>query len=141
MTPGLVLCHGVFDIVHPGHLEHFRQAKRQGNRLMVAVVADGYVRKGPGRPVFNECQRIDFLAQLRIINDIAIVSNSLALPALAKWKPEVYCKGPDYADPNHPFAEEFRREKAFVESYGGRVMLTTGFTSSSSRLIRILENA
>ena len=52
-TPGIVLCHGVFDVVHSGHLEHLRQAKEQGKYLLVSITADKFVKKGPGRPIFN----------------------------------------------------------------------------------------
>ena len=135
-----VLCHGVFDIVHPGHLEHFRQAKQHGDRLIVAIVADAYVRKGPGRPMFSQQQRADFLCSLKIVDEVTIVDTTTALPCLQRLKPAVFCKGPDYADPDHPFAVDFQREKALVESYGGKVVITTGFTSSSSKLIEVLRS-
>ena len=134
----IVLCHGVFDIVHPGHLEHFRQARQHGDRLYVAIVADDYVRKGVGRPIFNQHRRADFLRALRMVDEVYVVASSLALPILWQLEPDIYCKGLDYADPNHPFAAGFREEKAFVESYGGKVVLTTGYTASSSVLIERL---
>ena len=137
----IVLCHGVFDIVHPGHLEHFRQARQHGARLYVAIVADDYVRKGPNRPMFNQHQRADFLQQLRIVDAVFVVDSNLALPILKQLEPAVYCKGPDYANPNHPFAAGFMAEKAFVESYGGEVVVTSGFTASSSVLIGQLKDA
>lgn len=130
-----VLCHGVFDIVHPGHLEHLRQARSFGDKLVVAIVADAYVRKGLGRPIFNQHQRAQFLANLKIVDEVIIVESPLALPALESLKPAVFCKGPDYASPNHMFATDFQKEKTFVESYGGKVMLTAGFTASTTELI------
>ena len=50
----IVLCHGVFDLVHLGHLKHFKEAKSKGDILIVSVTSDKYVSKGPGRPLFNE---------------------------------------------------------------------------------------
>lgn len=47
----IVLCHGVFDIVHAGHLEYFRIARAHGDTLFVSVTADRYVNKGPNRPL------------------------------------------------------------------------------------------
>ena len=47
-------CHGVFDLIHPGHIRHLAAAKKEGDVLMVTVTADPFVRKGPGRPIFNE---------------------------------------------------------------------------------------
>jgi cytidyltransferase-like protein len=50
----IVLCHGCFDLMHPGHIKHFQAAKKMGNILIVTVTPDIYVDKGPNRPVFNE---------------------------------------------------------------------------------------
>ena len=130
-----VLCHGVFDVVHPGHLEHFRQAKAHGDLLIVGIVADAYVRKGRGRPLFDENRRRDFLLALRIVDQVHIIYDSGAMPLLNNLRPDVYCKGPDYDDPTNPFLLDFLKEKAFVESYGGKVILTTGFSSSSTAII------
>lgn len=48
----VILCHGVFDLVHPGHIIHFEEAKKLGDILVVSVTSAPYVRKGPGRPYF-----------------------------------------------------------------------------------------
>ena len=50
----VVLCHGVFDLLHYGHISHFEQAKKFGDILVVSVTPDNYVNKGPSRPAFNE---------------------------------------------------------------------------------------
>ena len=60
----IVHCHGVFDLVHPGHLKHFEDAKKLGDILIVTISPDHYVNKGPGRPVFNERLRLEHLAAL-----------------------------------------------------------------------------
>ncbi|MCX5713062.1 MAG: adenylyltransferase/cytidyltransferase family protein, partial [Candidatus Omnitrophica bacterium] len=49
----VVHCHGVFDLIHPGHIRHLAAAKKEGDVLIVTITADGFVRKGPGRPIFN----------------------------------------------------------------------------------------
>ena len=54
----IVQCHGVFDLLHPGHIRHFREAKAQGDCLVVTVTPDRFVNKGPGRPVFTESLRL-----------------------------------------------------------------------------------
>ena len=56
----IVLCHGVFDIVHVGHLKYFDQAKKLGDILVVSVTSDKYVNKGKNRPLFNISKRIFF---------------------------------------------------------------------------------
>src|SRR3989338_10198264 len=60
----ITLCHGVFDIVHPGHILHFKQAREQGDLLVVTITSDHYVRKVPGRPVFNQRLRLETIAAL-----------------------------------------------------------------------------
>ena len=54
----VVHCHGVFDLLHPGHLKHFEAAKKKGDVLVVTLTADEYVNRGPGRPIFHKiCAR------------------------------------------------------------------------------------
>ena len=54
----VALCHGVFDLIHPGHIIHFEQARKMGDILVVSVTSEKYVRKGPGRPYFNDEMRL-----------------------------------------------------------------------------------
>ena len=61
------LAHGVFDIVHIGHIEHFKEAKQSCDKLIVSVTADKFVNKGPNRPAFTLSDRIKFLNQLLIL--------------------------------------------------------------------------
>jgi len=49
----LALCHGVFDLLHPGHIQHFKVARKLAEVLIVSITADVFVNKGPGRPIFN----------------------------------------------------------------------------------------
>lgn len=132
----VVLCHGCFDIVHPGHLEHFSEAKSLGDILVVGITSDAYIKKGPGRPVFNQEQRGDFIDSLRMVNYVTVVDDPSALPLIRAIKPDIYCKGPDYA--NADGAGNFESEKAAVESYGGKIVLTNGHKDSSSRLANIM---
>ena len=49
----IVLCHGVFDLLHIGHINYLRSSKKYGNILVVSVTSDKFVNKGPGRPAFS----------------------------------------------------------------------------------------
>ena len=60
----IVLCQGCFDILHIGHVLHLEAAKKLGNKLVVAITPDKYIKKGPGRPRFDEKQRMAMLAAL-----------------------------------------------------------------------------
>src|SRR5277367_1860980 len=69
----VVQCHGVFDIVHLGHVRHFNMAKKEGDALVVTLTADKYVKRGPGRPIFNEQLRSEYLASLSVVDYVGII--------------------------------------------------------------------
>ena len=54
----IVLCHGVFDLLHTGHLNYFESAKKLGEILIVSITSDKFVNKGPGRPYFDEKKKV-----------------------------------------------------------------------------------
>ena len=62
----IALCHGVFDLVHPGHIIHLQQAKQMADILVVSITAAEFVRKGPGRPYFNDEMRLKVLEALAL---------------------------------------------------------------------------
>lgn len=134
-TKSLVLCHGTFDALHYGHLVHLREAKAQGKILVVSVTADAYVGKGPGRPVFDQQKRMEMLAELECVDFVTLAEERGPQGVIKGLHPEVYCKGPDYANPDNPNMADHMADKALVESYGGRVHITSGFTASSTALV------
>jgi rfaE bifunctional protein nucleotidyltransferase chain/domain len=129
----VVLCHGTFDLVHPGHLEHFRQARIKGDVLVVSVTSDRYVNKGPGRPLFPEALRAQMLAALADIDHVVIIDEPSAVPAIEAVRPNVYCKGPDYA--NADDGGNLPAEQQALDSVGGELVITEGETFSSSATI------
>ena len=66
------LCHGVFDLLHPGHIYHFDQAKAKSDILVVSITSDNKVLKGPGKPYFNEKHRLYALASLEVVDYVVI---------------------------------------------------------------------
>ena len=64
----IVLCHGVFDLLHIGHIKHFKQAKNFGDILVVSVTSSEFVNKGPNRPTFKDQQRIEGIAALNVVD-------------------------------------------------------------------------
>ena len=75
-------CHGVFDLVHPGHLKHFEEAKNLAGILVVTISPDHYVSKGPGRPVFNQRLRAEHLAALQMIDYVAVNNTPSAVETI-----------------------------------------------------------
>ena len=90
------LCHGVFDLLHIGHIKHFKEAKNLGDILVVTLTPDRYVNKGPGRPAFNEKLRLEAIAALDVVDFVALNTSHTAVVPIQKLKPNFYCKGSDY---------------------------------------------
>lgn len=131
----IVLCHGVFDLLHIGHIRHFNEAKNLGDILVATITSDKFVHKGPNRPAFNEQDRAEAIAALDSINFVAINRNPTALPVIQEFKPQVYCKGPDYKIFKNDITGEIKNEINEVKKFGGKIIYTKDITFSSSTLI------
>ena len=92
----IVMCHGMFDLLHLGHVRHLQRARNEGDVLVVTVTADKFSRKGPGRPVFSDVLRVEALAALNCVDYVAISYADTAENVLEALKPTVYAKGSDY---------------------------------------------
>lgn len=131
----IVHCHGVFDLMHPGHVRHFQAAKAMGDILVVTVTPDKYVNKGPGRPVFTEELRAESVAALECVNYVAINLWPNAVETIKILRPDIYVKGSDYAEADKDETRGIYLEREAVESIGGRIHFTQEITFSSSSLI------
>lgn len=131
----VVLAHGVFDLLHMGHVRHLAEAKAHGDVLLVTVTADAFVNKGPGKPVFSELMRAEMLSALSFVDWVAVNHAPDAEPVLHSIRPDVYVKGSDYSDPAADVTGKITRERQAVETYGGRVVFTDDITFSSSELL------
>ena len=131
----VVLCHGVFDIVHLGHIRHFNQAKKQGDVLIASVTQDKYVKRGPGRPYFTDRLRAETLASLAMTDYVSIVDAPTATEFIRKVRPDIYAKGPDYKAKDKDVTGKIFDEEEAIKSVGGRLFLTDDITFSSSKLI------
>jgi phosphoheptose isomerase len=110
---------GVFDVLHAGHLAQLRAAKSNGDVLVVGVNTDETVKaaKGDDRPIFPLAERVEMLAALEVVDYVHVFPEATPEAALSALRPDVHCKGADYAPPNgKPIPE-----KALVEGYGGRI--------------------
>lgn len=133
----LVHCHGCFDIVHPGHIRHLRQARSLGDRLLVSVTGDAAIQKGTGRPLIPEELRAEGLASLDCVDLVYIEPAATAVNLLAEVRPDVYVKGREYELNNDP---RFLEERSTVERGGGRVVFSSGdVVFSSTALIAAME--
>ena len=133
----VVQCHGVFDLLHPGHIRHFEAARAEGDVLVVTVTPDRFVNKGPGRPVFNQRLRAESIAALQSVDYVAIDEWPTAVEAIRRLKPAVYVKGSDYADAGDDLTGKIVEERQAVEAHGGRIHFTAEITFSSSGLLNV----
>jgi rfaE bifunctional protein nucleotidyltransferase chain/domain len=133
----IVHCHGVFDLLHPGHIQHFEAAKREGDILIVTITPDEYVGRGPGRPVFNQRLRAESIAALECVDYVAINEWPTAVETIKKLRTDVYAKGSDYANREDDLTGEIYNEEEAIKSIGGRIHFTVEPTFSSTKLLNI----
>ncbi len=131
----IVHCHGVFDLLHIGHVKHFKEAKKAGDFLIVSLTSDKYVNKGSGRPVFNQNLRAEFLSSFSFVDAVIINDFPTAEKIINLIKPEIYFKGPDYKDNKKDRTGNIYREIKSVKKCGGKVVYSNDITFSSSNLI------
>lgn len=131
----VVLCHGVFDLVHMGHVRHLEAARREGDVLMVTLTADRFVNKGPGRPIFGQDMRAEMLAALEYVDYVGVNHAPDAETVLDAIRPDVYVKGSDYENPEDDITGKITDEREALERHGGRLVFTRDITFSSSNLI------
>ena len=106
----IVLFHGVFDLLHIGHIKHFESAKKNGDFLIVSITSDKYVNKGPGRPLFNKDVRASTISALGIVDAVIISNSETSEEIINTIKPNVYFKGPDYRDNKKDISKNIFKE-------------------------------
>tara|TARA_B110000483_G_scaffold242213_1_gene327288 strand:- start:779 stop:2290 length:1512 start_codon:yes stop_codon:yes gene_type:complete len=131
----IALSHGVFDLIHHGHLRHFEEVKKNCDILIVSVTSDRFVKKGDNRPYFSIKDRLYALSKLENINFVVESDSLSSLNVIKKIKPDLYCKGPDYKNLKADRTKKIYLEKKTVEKCGGKLFVTSSKTSSSSKLI------
>ena len=125
----VVFTNGVFDLLHPGHVDVLVGARRQGDVLLVGINSDDSVRrlKGPERPVRGEAERAYVLAALEVVDAVVVFGEDTPLELVRTLEPDVIVKGGDYAPDTVVGARE-------VRARGGAVVivpLTPGQSTTS----------
>jgi rfaE bifunctional protein nucleotidyltransferase chain/domain len=114
----IAFANGAFDLLHVGHIRYLEGAKREADRLVVAINSDESVRglKGPARPILSEADRAELVDALRAVDYVVIFEEPTVTPLLELLKPDVHCKGTDYTIDTVP-------ERDTVRAYGGRIAI------------------
>jgi len=130
----VIMCHGTFDIVHPGHIRHLLYAKSQGDILIASLTADAHIQKASFRPYVPQELRAFNLAALEAVDFVVIDNDPTPIRNLEIIQPDYFAKGYEYTREGlHPRTAE---EKAAVETYGGEIIFTPGdIIYSSSHII------
>lgn len=131
----IVHCHGVFDLVHIGHVRHFQSAKKFGDILVVTITDDPFVNKGPDRPYNTATDRALMLASLEDVDFVAINTNPTAIDPIRELKPDFYVKGPDYRDKSGDITGGIFEEENAVQENGGKLVFTDDETDSSTSIL------
>jgi D-beta-D-heptose 7-phosphate kinase/D-beta-D-heptose 1-phosphate adenosyltransferase len=124
----VVFTNGVYDLVHPGHVQYLQAARAEGDRLIVAVNSDRSVRanKGPSRPILPEHERAELIAALACVDAVLIFDDETPAAVIAAIQPDVLVKGADWA-------HDAIVGREVVEGRGGRVVrmtLTDGYSTT-----------
>jgi len=131
----VVHCHGVFDLLHIGHIRYFEEAKKLGNVLVVTITPDQHVNKGPSRPVFPGTLRAEAVAALDCVDFVAINDWPTAVECIGIIRPDFYVKGSDYKDSDDDRTGGIIHEENAVRAVGGTIAFTDEITFSASTLI------
>jgi len=130
----IVMVHGVFDIVHPGHIRHLEYAKSKGDILIASLTIDKHIAKGEGRPYIPQELRAKNLSVLEMVDYVIIDENSTPIENIKRIKPDYFIKGFEYNNNNPKTIEE---EKT-ISSYGGEILFSPGdIVYSSTQLLNI----
>jgi len=130
----VIMCHGTFDLVHPGHIRHLMYAKDHADVLVASLTSDSHINKANFRPFVPQDLRAMNLAALECVDYVIIDDNETPIENLKFIQPDFFAKGYEYsAEGIHP---KTREEMAVIESYGGELLFTPGdLVLSSSAII------
>ena len=132
----VIMCHGVFDVVHPGHVTHLIYAKSKADVLVASITADHHITKGTHRPHVPQDLRAVNLAAFEVVDYVVIDRNAKPIENIRLIQPDYFAKGFEYATGGMP--PKTVEEADAVQSYGGEIIFTPGdIVYSSSSLINL----
>src|SRR6266853_6365100 len=118
----VIMCHGTFDLVHPGHIRHLMYAKDHADLLVASLTSDAHINKANFRPFVPQALRALNLAALETVDYVIIDENATPLENLARIQPDFYAKGYEYQDGGvHPKTQQ---ELDILASFGGEILVT-----------------
>ena len=132
------LCHGVFDVLHYGHIKHFEVAKKKCDYLFVSITSSQFIKKGPNRPINNDNERLFFLQNLKLIDHAFVAKGESGVDSINLIKPNFYFKGNDYKKNSSDKTKKIIYEIKAVKKNKGKIIYTNEKQMSSSKIINQL---
>jgi rfaE bifunctional protein kinase chain/domain len=130
----VIMCHGVFDLVHPGHIRHLTYAKEKADILIASLTADAHITKAQYRPFVPQDLRALNLAALEMVDYVVVDLNATPIDNIKKIQPDFFAKGYEYGDTG--INPKTQQEVDALQGYGGEILFTPGdIVYSSSHLI------
>jgi rfaE bifunctional protein kinase chain/domain/rfaE bifunctional protein nucleotidyltransferase chain/domain len=137
----IVHCHGVFDLLHIGHIRYLQNAAALGEVLIVTLSPDKFVDKGINRPAFEEQLRAEAIASLDCVHYVAVNKWQTAEETLRLLRPDFYVKGAEFRDTSSDMTGKIAKEEQVVNEIGGKLAFIDDIVFSSTNLInRYLSN-
>ncbi len=128
-------CHGVFDLLHPGHIHQFLQAKARGDILVVTITRDQYAAKGSGRPYLNESLRLMSIAAQEVVDFVVLSERPTAVECIRAIKPNYFVKGEEFRNPAASENSPISLEVAAVKESGGEMFFTDMLDVHSTEIL------
>lgn len=130
----VVLCHGVFDLLHIGHVRHLHEAKTFGEYLVVSVVADRYIHKNKHLTVYDEGSRIELLNSIRYVDRVMLCEAPGPEAIIEQLRPTIYVRGVDYIGKRTP-------EEDLLEKLGIQIGYTKSVYERRTSIIKRIVNS
>ncbi len=118
----IILAHGVFDLLHYGHMMYLEQSKNLGDLLVVSVVADRFVKKGPGKPFYNQNIRLYSIAALEYVDYVVLCDDFGPWEILETLQPQIYSRAKDVAYLLNDPDSGLNKDKRIAEEVGGKLI-------------------
>lgn len=131
----VVLCHGCFDLMHPGHIKYFQASRNMGDILVVTLTPDIYIDKGQGRPVFNQDLRAESIAALECVDYVAVNKWPTAEETLRLLRPDIYVKGQEFENLEDKTGK-IQKEYEVLKEIGAEMRFTHEIVFSSTKLLK-----
>lgn len=135
------LCHGAFDLLHPGHIRHLASAKGFCNYLFVSITSGNFVNlsRGGGRPIFSDALRAYSVANLGFVDYVVISDFQKGIEVIKSLKPSYYIKGSDYVNKTKEQDPALFEEIEAVRSVGGNIRYTLDKKLSTTGIIEYIK--